>query len=95
MRGTIRFIAPYIGSKLVLAGRNLQPDKVYELIEAEGVTTLAGVPSLWNILVGWLEANDKRFSRLETMMSAGTISRRRWSPGCRISTRSTSATAGA
>jgi fatty-acyl-CoA synthase len=66
------FIAPYIGSKLVLAGRNLQPDKVYELIEAEQVTTLAGVPSLWNILVGWLEANDKRFSRLETMMSAGT-----------------------
>jgi acyl-CoA synthetase (AMP-forming)/AMP-acid ligase II len=66
------FIAPYIGSKLVLAGRNLQPEKVYELIEAEGVTTIAGVPSLWNILVDWLEANDKRFSRLETMMSAGT-----------------------
>jgi fatty-acyl-CoA synthase len=66
------FIAPYIGSKLVLAGRNLQPDKVYELIEREGVTNIAGVPSLWNILVGWLEANDKRFTTLETMMSAGS-----------------------
>jgi fatty-acyl-CoA synthase len=66
------FIAPYIGSKLVLAGRNLQPDKVYELIEGEGVTNIAGVPSLWNILIGWLEANDKRFSRLDTMMSAGS-----------------------
>jgi 3-(methylthio)propionyl---CoA ligase len=66
------FIAPYIGSKLVLAGRNLQPEKVYELIETEHVTTIAGVPSLWNILVGWLESNGRRFSRLETMMSAGT-----------------------
>jgi fatty-acyl-CoA synthase len=41
------FIAPCTGSKLVLPGRNYEPDKLYELIEAEGVTLTAGVPSFW------------------------------------------------
>ena len=66
------FIAPYTGCKLVLTGRNLQPDMLYDLIEEERVTNVAGVPSLIGVLLQWLDDNAKRFSRLEVMLSAGS-----------------------
>ena len=65
------FIAPYIGAKLVLPGRDLTPERVYELIEAEQVTIVAGVPTLWLLLTNWLEQNRKRFCSLRALLSAG------------------------
>ena len=47
------FTAPYTGSKLVLPGRNYEPDKLYELLEGEKVTLSAGGASLWLILLDW------------------------------------------
>jgi len=66
------FTAPFTGSKLVLPGRNYEPDKLYELIEGEGVTISAGVPSFWLILLDWLARTGKKFSTLRVTLSSGS-----------------------
>ena len=66
------FTAPYTGSKLVLPGRNYEPDKLYELLEGEGVTISAGVPSFWLILLDWLGRSGKKFSKLRATLSSGS-----------------------
>jgi acyl-CoA synthetase (AMP-forming)/AMP-acid ligase II len=66
------FLAPYTASKLVFPGRNYEPDKLYELIETEGVTLTCGVPSFWLILTDWLDRNHKKFSTLRMTLSSGT-----------------------
>ena len=66
------FTAPYTGSKLVLPGRNYEPDKLFELIESEGVTITAGVPSFWLILLDWLGRTGNKFSTLRATLSSGS-----------------------
>ncbi|HLJ64046.1 MAG TPA: long-chain fatty acid--CoA ligase, partial [Stellaceae bacterium] len=66
------FLACYLGAKLVLPGRNYEPDKLYEMFENEGVTVTAGVPTMWLILSDWLERNNKRFSTLRQTLSSGS-----------------------
>ena len=66
------FTAPFTGSKLVLPGRNYEPDKLYELFEGEGVTLSAGVPSFWLILLDWLARTGKKFSTLRATLSSGS-----------------------
>ena len=66
------FTAPYTGSKLVLPGRNYEPDKLYELLEGEKVTLTAGVPSFWLILLDWLGRSGKKFSKLRATLSSGS-----------------------
>ena len=66
------FTAPYTGSKLILPGRNYEPEKLYELLEGEGVTISAGVPSFWLILLDWLARNNKKFTTLRATLSSGS-----------------------
>jgi 3-(methylthio)propionyl---CoA ligase len=66
------FLAPYLGAKLVFPGRNYEPEKLYELLEGEGVTITAGVPTFWLILTDWLERNGKKFSTLRLTLSSGS-----------------------
>ncbi len=66
------FVAPYTGSKLVLPGRNYEPDKLYELFDQERVTITAGVPSFWLILLDWMQRNGKQLPYLRQTLSSGT-----------------------
>ena len=66
------YVAPMVGARLVLPGRNYEPDRLYELIEAEGVTLAGGVPSMWIILTDWLDQTGRRLSRLRTAVSSGS-----------------------
>ncbi|MBK4738507.1 long-chain fatty acid--CoA ligase [Noviherbaspirillum pedocola] len=66
------FIGPLIGAKLVFPGRDMRPESLYELIESEGVTRAAGVPSIWLIMVEWLAKHQKRFSTLREAFGAGS-----------------------
>jgi acyl-CoA synthetase (AMP-forming)/AMP-acid ligase II len=66
------YLAPMVGAKLVLPGRNYEPDKLYELLEGEGVTLTCGVPTFWLILTEWLQRNGKTFSTLRTSLSSGS-----------------------
>jgi acyl-CoA synthetase (AMP-forming)/AMP-acid ligase II len=66
------FLACYTASKLVLPGRNYEPDRLYELLEGEAVTITAGVPSFWLILLDWLERTGNKFSKLRITLSSGS-----------------------
>ncbi|HXX04984.1 MAG TPA: long-chain fatty acid--CoA ligase [Xanthobacteraceae bacterium] len=66
------YVAPMMGTKLVLPGRNYEPDKLYEMIEGEGVTITCGVPTMWIILTDWLDRTNKRFSSLRITLSSGS-----------------------
>jgi len=70
------YVAPITGSKLVLPGRNYEPHMLYELFEGERVTITCGVPTMWLILIDWLEREGKRLSSLRTVYSAGTAAPR-------------------
>jgi fatty-acyl-CoA synthase len=66
------YVAPMLGAKLVLPGRNYEPDKLYELLEGERVTLTCGVPTFWLILTEWLQRSGKKFSTLRISLSSGS-----------------------
>ena len=66
------YVAPMVGAKLVLPGRNYEPDKLYELLEGERVTLTCGVPTFWLILTEWLQRTGKKFSTLRISLSSGS-----------------------
>jgi acyl-CoA synthetase (AMP-forming)/AMP-acid ligase II len=68
----IPYAAPIGGAKLVLPGQRLDGASLYELMEAEGVTMSAGVPTIWLGLMSHLEQCGLRFSTLQRIAVGGS-----------------------
>jgi acyl-CoA synthetase (AMP-forming)/AMP-acid ligase II len=66
------YTAPMNGHKLVLPGRNFEPDKLYELMAGEQVTLAAAVPTVWLTLLDYMEGKGLRFESLRAAMVAGS-----------------------
>ena len=66
------YSAPLVGAKLVLAGRALDGASLSELIEAERVTFMLGVPTVWLGLVEHLERTGRRLDSLTTLAVGGS-----------------------
>ncbi|THD81102.1 MAG: fatty-acid--CoA ligase [Phenylobacterium sp.] len=66
------YAAPLVGAKLVLPGRALDGASVAELIEAEGVTFVLGVPTIWVGVAEHLEQAGKRLSTVKTIAIGGS-----------------------
>ncbi|MGX5651267.1 3-(methylthio)propionyl-CoA ligase [Hydrogenophaga borbori] len=66
------YSAAAVGCKLVFPGPALDGKSVYELIEAEGVTMAAGVPTVWQMLLAHLQQNQLRFSTLKRTVIGGS-----------------------
>ena len=66
------YTAPMNGHKLVLPGRNFEPDKLYELMAAEQVTLAAAVPTVWLTLLDYMEGKGLRFGSLRAALVAGS-----------------------
>ena len=64
--------APMVGAKLVLAGPKLDAVSIAELIESEGVTVTAGVPTLYNNLLKHFEAQGRGAGTLKRIAVAGS-----------------------
>jgi len=64
--------APMVGAKLVLPGPKLDGAAIAELIETEGVTVTAGVPTLYSNLLRQLEAFGRGAGTLERIIVAGS-----------------------
>jgi len=69
---SIVYIAPMTGAKLVLPGAGLDGKSLYELFEAEGVTVSAGVPTVWQGLLAYVEANGLKFSTMRRSAIGGS-----------------------
>ncbi len=68
----IPYAAPIGGAKLVLPGPRLDGASLYELIEAEKVTLSAGVPTIWQALMGHIEQNGLKFSTMKYTAVGGS-----------------------
>jgi acyl-CoA synthetase (AMP-forming)/AMP-acid ligase II len=64
--------APMVGAKLVLPGPKMDAASIAELIEAEGVTVAAGVPTLYAKLLQHFETQGKGAGALKRIVIAGS-----------------------
>ncbi len=66
------YIAPMVGAKLVFPGPHLDGKSLYELFETEKVTFSAGVPTVWQGLLAFMEANNLKFSTMNRTVIGGS-----------------------
>jgi fatty-acyl-CoA synthase len=66
------YSATAAGAKHVYPGPAPEPEDLATLIEEEGVTFTAGVPTVWLGLLEYLEENDADLSSLETIVIGGS-----------------------
>jgi fatty-acyl-CoA synthase len=66
------YVGCMIGAKLVFPGAGLDGKSLYELFESEGVTLSAGVPTVWQGLLGYVEANKLQFSTMRRTVIGGS-----------------------
>jgi fatty-acyl-CoA synthase len=67
----ITFAAPMSGAKIVHPGAKLDGASVFQLLEEEGVTCTAAVPTVWLGLLQYLEAEQKKLSTLKRVLVGG------------------------
>ncbi len=68
----IPYSAALVGCKLVFPGPALDGKSVYDLIEGEGVTFAAGVPTVWQMMLGHMQTNGLKFSKLNRTVIGGS-----------------------
>ncbi|MFZ9137913.1 MAG: 3-(methylthio)propionyl-CoA ligase [Hylemonella sp.] len=68
----IPYSAALTGCKLVLPGPALDGKSIYELIEAEQVTYAAGVPTIWQMLLGHMRPLGLKFTSLNRTVIGGS-----------------------
>ena len=68
----IPYSAALTGAKLVFPGSGMDGKSIYELIEVEGVTYAAGVPTVWQMLLTHMKSNGLKFSTLNRTVIGGS-----------------------
>ena len=68
----IAFSAPMRGAKLVMPGMKLDGASVYDMLETEKVTFSAAVPTVWLMLLDYLQKHGKRLSTLKLVAIGGS-----------------------
>lgn len=68
----IAFAGPAAGTKLVMPGARMDGAAIYELIEQEGVTFSAAVPTVWQGLFAHMKQNGLGFSTLKRVLIGGS-----------------------
>jgi fatty-acyl-CoA synthase len=66
------YAACMVGAKMVLPGPGLDGKSLHELFEAEKVTLSAGVPTVWQGLLAYVEANGLKFSTMRRSVIGGS-----------------------
>ena len=65
------YAAPLNGAKLVLPGAGMDSASLFEMMENEGVTFSAGVPTIWLALLQFMREGQRRFSTLARTVVGG------------------------
>ncbi|MGQ0710465.1 MAG: 3-(methylthio)propionyl-CoA ligase [Rhodoferax sp.] len=66
------YSAAMTGAKLVFPGPAMDGKSIYELIESERVNYAAGVPTVWQMLLGHMQQQGLRFSTLKRTVIGGS-----------------------
>ncbi len=67
----VAFSAPAVGARVVMPGARLDGASVHELLETEGVTFSAAVPTVWQGLLAHLRATGDRLTTLKRVVIGG------------------------
>ena len=68
----LAFSCPAVGSKLVMPGAKLDGASVHELLESEGVTFSAAVPTVWQMLLTHLRETKGQLTTLKRVVIGGS-----------------------
>jgi fatty-acyl-CoA synthase len=68
----LAFSGPATGSKLVLPGAKMDGESIYELLDGEKVTFTAAVPTVWLMLLQYLESTGKKLPYLKRVVIGGS-----------------------
>ena len=68
----IPYVATMVGAKIVLPGKLLDGENIYNLIEHEEVSFTAAVPTVWLMLFEFLNKNQKILSKLKSCVIGGS-----------------------
>ena len=66
------YAACMVGARLVFPGPGLDGKSLHELFEAERVTLSAGVPTVWQGLLAYVEGNGLKFSTMRRTVIGGS-----------------------
>jgi len=69
---SLAFSAPMTGAALVMPGPKLDGASIFSLIEEEGVTMSAAVPTVWLGLLHYLESSGEKLTRLKRVTIGGS-----------------------
>jgi fatty-acyl-CoA synthase len=68
----IAFSGPAVGAKLVMPGPKLDGASIHELLESEGVTFSAAVPTVWQMLLQHLRDTGGKLTTLKRVVIGGS-----------------------
>ena len=68
---SIGYTAPLVGASMVMPGREMTPEALFEMLE-KGVTVTAAVPTIWLLLLNYLKSNQLKLSTLERVIIGGS-----------------------
>ena len=66
------YSAAMTGAKLVFPGPAMDGKSIYDLIETEKVSFAAGVPTVWQMMLGHMQAGGLKFSTLKRTVIGGS-----------------------
>jgi acyl-CoA synthetase (AMP-forming)/AMP-acid ligase II len=69
---SLPYVGCMVGAKMVLPGPGLDGKSLHELFENEQVTVSAGVPTVWQGLLMYTDANDLKFSTMRRTVIGGS-----------------------
>ena len=68
----LAFACPATGAKLVMPGADMSGAAIYELLDKEKVTITAAVPTVWLLLLTYLEENNLKLPHLRKVVIGGS-----------------------
>lgn len=67
----LAYAAPMVGAKLILPGPHLDGASMQKIIEGEKVSKAAAVPTVWNMLITYLNESGQRIDSLNEVVIGG------------------------
>jgi len=65
------FSAPMAGANMVLPGANMDGASIYEMLKVGQVTLTAAVPTIWQMLISYLEESGEQLEHLQRVVIGG------------------------
>ncbi|MDX5493132.1 MAG: fatty-acid--CoA ligase [Alphaproteobacteria bacterium] len=72
----IAFAAPAVGAKIVMPGAQMDGQSIYELLDKEKVSVTAAVPTVWLMLLQYLEKTGAELPALDRVVIGGSAAPR-------------------